>query len=93
MVLQSVAALLTTEQRDLFPSCGGCLHHTKYGFSSETKGAEIVVFDVFLPCKICRVHAVVKHVDSCDLTQDEIAEGHDEAVPARRGHKVKGLWK
>lgn len=43
----------------------------------------------FLPCKICRVHAIVKHVDSCDLTQDKIAKGHDEAVPARRGDKGK----
>lgn len=34
-----------------------------------------------LPCKICRIHAVVEHVDSRDLTQDEITQRHSEAVP------------
>lgn len=70
------------------------MHHTKQD-ASETKRAGIVDFDIFLPCKVCRVHAIVKHVDSCDLTEDKIAEGHDEAVPARRGdkNKDKGLGK
>lgn len=41
----------------------------------ETEGASV------LPGEVSRVHAIVEDVDSSDLTQTQIAESHQQAVP------------
>lgn len=55
---------------------------------------KIIIFPVVfmyssLPCEICRVHAVVEDVDSCDLTQYQVAKCHDEAIPEKRNKESK----
>lgn len=46
-----------------------------------------------LPSKIRGVHAVVEHVDTRDLTQDQVAQRHDEAVPGWKEENKSRLIK
>lgn len=49
-----------------------------------------------LPCEVSRVHAIVEDVDSSDLTQTQVAERHQEAVPENntiRDGQVSATWR
>ena len=33
-----------------------------------------------LPCEVCRVHPIIKHVDPCNLTEAQVTKGNHQAV-------------
>lgn len=49
----------------------------------EAPGATLQV-ELHSPSEVRRVHAVVEDVDSSDLTQTQVAERHQQAVPEDR---------
>ena len=42
-----------------------------------------------LPGEVCRVHAIVEHVNPGDLAETEVAQSHNEAQPVERERRDK----